>query len=209
MKYLNTEDWNRKEHFDFFRTFEEPFFGVVVDVDVTPTYEWCKDTKTSFFGTYLHKCLIAANGIENFRYRIDDKDQVEIYDQLDASATISRADNTFGFSYIRFEDRLVAFLKNVESEVDRVQKSRSLFPPVDELGCIYFSSLPWLSFSSLSHARKFSIGDTVPKISFGQLYAKDERKWMPISIHVHHALMDGYHVGQFVEKYQDLLSHCL
>jgi len=30
-------------------------------------------------------------------------------------------------------------------------------------------------------------------------------KQMPISIHVHHALMDGFHVAQFVERFQELL----
>jgi chloramphenicol O-acetyltransferase type A len=25
---------------------------------------------------------------------------------------------------------------------------------------------------------------------------------MPVSIHVHHALMDGYHVGQFIDQFQ-------
>ena len=30
---------------------------------------------------------------------------------------------------------------------------------------------------------------------------------MPVSIHGHHALMDGFHVGQFVDKFQDLLNN--
>jgi len=29
---------------------------------------------------------------------------------------------------------------------------------------------------------------------------------MPVSIHVHHALMDGYEVGLFVEEFQRLMS---
>jgi chloramphenicol O-acetyltransferase type A len=32
------------------------------------------------------------------------------------------------------------------------------------------------------------------------------RKQMPVSIHVHHALMDGFHVGQYIDLYQQLLS---
>lgn len=31
-------------------------------------------------------------------------------------------------------------------------------------------------------------------------------KEMPVSIHVHHALMDGYHVALSVEKFQNLLN---
>lgn len=29
---------------------------------------------------------------------------------------------------------------------------------------------------------------------------------MPVSVHVHHALADGYHVGQFVELFQNLMD---
>jgi len=31
------------------------------------------------------------------------------------------------------------------------------------------------------------------------------RKVMPVSVHVHHALMDGYHVGQYIELFGQLL----
>jgi chloramphenicol O-acetyltransferase type A len=29
---------------------------------------------------------------------------------------------------------------------------------------------------------------------------------MSMSIHVHHGLMDGYHVGQFVDCFQELMN---
>jgi chloramphenicol O-acetyltransferase type A len=31
-------------------------------------------------------------------------------------------------------------------------------------------------------------------------------KTMPVSIHVHHGLMDGYHVGLFVDEFQRLMN---
>lgn len=35
---------------------------------------------------------------------------------------------------------------------------------------------------------------------------ESERRMMPVSIHVHHALLDGYHVGLFAEQFQQLLN---
>jgi len=29
---------------------------------------------------------------------------------------------------------------------------------------------------------------------------------MPVSIHAHHALVDGYHIGLFVEEFQKLME---
>jgi chloramphenicol O-acetyltransferase type A len=29
---------------------------------------------------------------------------------------------------------------------------------------------------------------------------------MPLSVHVHHALMDAYHVGLFIDEFQKLMN---
>lgn len=66
--------------------------------------------------------------------------------------------------------------------------------------------MPWLDFTSVSHARHFKFEDSCPKISFGKMTGEGEDRIMPVSIHVHHALMDGYEVGLFVEEFQQLMS---
>ena len=67
---LNLDTWNRKEHFLFFKQMEEPFFGITTTIDCTNAYDKAKELNISFFTYYLHKTLVAANAIENFRYRI-------------------------------------------------------------------------------------------------------------------------------------------
>ena len=59
----------------------------------------------------------------------------------------------------------------------------------------------------MSHARKFFYQDSCPKISFGKVRDENGRKIMGISVHVNHALMDGLHVSQFVDAYQQLLNN--
>ena len=70
MKFLNINKWKRKEHFEFFSKYDDPFFGVVTEIDSTIAYNIVKEKKYSFFAYYLHKSLIAANDIEEFRHRI-------------------------------------------------------------------------------------------------------------------------------------------
>ncbi len=100
-KLLDLDNWNRKEHFLFFKQMQEPFFGVTVDIDCTKAYETSKAQGTSFFIYYLHKTLMAVNAFENFKYRIENT-HIYIHDRIDGSATISRADGTFGFSLIEY-----------------------------------------------------------------------------------------------------------
>ncbi len=204
-KQLDIAHWARREHFAFFRRFEEPFFGVTVDMDVTAAYDAAKAAGHSFFLHYLHCSLAAANETEPFRYRISG-DDVWIYDQVHASPTINRPNGTFGFAYMDYHPQLKDFISVATKEIERVQASEGLVPAVSGENVIHYSSLPWISFTGISHARSFSYPDSCPKISFGKMTEKEGRRVMPVSVHVHHALMDGYHVSLFLERFQGKLN---
>jgi len=204
-RVLDIATWNRKEHFHFFKKYEEPFFGVTIDVDCTYAYQHCKSEELSFFLYYLHKSIKAANLIEAFRYRIVE-DKVLIYDQVHASATINRPNGTFGFSFIDYAELHIDFVEIANKEIKRVQASSNLLPEKSGNNIVHYSSMPWLKFTGLSHARSFSIEDSCPKISFGKIFEVEGKKKMPVSIHVHHALMDGYHVSKYVDLFQNLMD---
>ena len=202
---IDVEQWKRKEHFLFFSQFEEPFFGFTVNIDCTQAYLMAKQRGNSFFLYYLFRALKAANEIENFRYRIVDK-QVYLFDRIDASFTTNRPNGTFGFAYMDYCQSENDFYAGALKEIDRVQQSNDLLPAVSGESVIHFSAIPWINFTALSHARSFSYPDSSPKISFGKVTENNAIKTMPVSIHAHHGLMDGYHIGLFVEKFQKELS---
>lgn len=204
---LNLENWSRKEHFEFFRKFEEPFFGVTVDVDCSKAYQKAKEQEISFFLTYLYKTLIAVNQIEAFRYRIS-KNDIYVYDSINASATISRLDNSFGFSLIKFYSDFGCFSEIALKEIERVKNTSGLFTrEFSDDNLIHFSAIPFINFTSLSHSRSFSFEDSCPKISFGKLIQNGNGNCqMPMSVHVHHGLMDGFHLGQFIDLFQSLMN---
>lgn len=204
---LDLENWARKEHFLFFKEFEEPFFGLTLEIDCTKAYATAKELGTSFFVYYLHKTMVAVNTIECFRYRIND-DAVYIYDTIDVSATILREDTTFGFSLIEYAPDFKIFAANAFQEIERIQNTSGLLTrefPNDNL--IHFSAVPWINFTSVSHARSYTFPDSCPKISFGKMMLdNDGKRTMSMSIHAHHGLMDGYQVGQFVDCLQELMN---
>lgn len=204
---LDIENWHRKEHFEFFSKFEEPFFGVTVVIDCTRAYQVAKELNISFFIYYLHKTLVATNTIEPFKYRISEN-QIYICDSINGSATISRTDHSFGFSLMEYHSDLETFSKNALLEIERIQNTPGLFTRTfDEDNLIHFSAIPWVDFTSLSHARSYSFPDSCPKISFGKMMISENgKRTMSMAVHVHHALMDGYHVGEFVDCFQELMN---
>jgi chloramphenicol O-acetyltransferase type A len=204
---LHLDSWNRKEHFLFFKQMQEPFFGATVKIDCTKAYETSKSLNTSFFIYYLHKTLTAVNAFENFKYRIENT-HIYVHDRIDGSATISRSDGTFGFSLIEFHPDYTIFEQTAKTEIERIQTTAGLFTrEFKDDNVIHFSAIPWLDFTSLSHARDMTFPDSCPKISFGKMtLSKKGKKKMPMSIHVHHGLMDAMHVGQMVDYFQAIMN---
>lgn len=202
MNRLDLENWPRREHFEFFRKFEEPFFGLVSQIDCTKAYPAAKEQGVSFFVYYMHKVAAAVNAVPEFRCRIQG-DGIVVWDRVDVSATIPRADHTFGFSLMPYHPDLATFAESARIETERIQNTKGLFTRSFETdNLIHFSALPWVDFTSLSHARSFAHPDSCPKISVGKMTGTGENRTMPVAVHVHHGLVDGYHVGQFLELLQ-------
>ncbi|MBE7647494.1 CatA-like O-acetyltransferase [Tenacibaculum finnmarkense] len=201
MQYLDIENWNRKEHFNHFRTLADPTFGLVADVDVSSCYRQAKQQKDSFFVRYLHACMKAINAIDNFKYRIEGN-KIAIHKVINVSATIARADTTFGFSFIDFSTDFEVFNANYQQEKKRVLSSDNLFPPKYSVACVHCSALPWVCFTSHKEPNSGNKNDSVPQFSFGKIKTVNNKKLMPVAINVNHALVDGYHVGQFFDKFQ-------
>ncbi|UII25773.1 CatA-like O-acetyltransferase [Fulvivirga maritima] len=176
-----------------------------MQMDCTYAYNRAKEEGISFFLYYLYQTLKAVNETENFRYRINGGDVFE-YDQIHASPTIMRPNNTFGYGYIQFHEEPQVFYTEALKEIERVKNTEGLDPGARE-DVIHFSSLPWINFTSVSHARSYSFPDSCPKISVGKMTEKSGIRSMPVSVHVHHALVDGYHVGLFLERLQHLFHN--
>lgn len=207
MKIIDIDNWNRKEHFNFFSQYDEPFFGIVSEIDCSLAYKFVKKNNLSFFSYYLYKSLIAVNKIEEFRYRINNENVV-IYDAIHASSTIGRKDGTFAFSFVEYNSDFGQFDHNLKKEIEAVQNSKGLRFDGGSIrnDIIHYSSLPWSKFTGLTHARHFKTVDSVPKITFGKIFERSGTSIMNISINAHHGLVDGLHVSKFLDLFQELMN---
>ena len=202
---LNLDNWSRKAHFEFFNSFEDPLWGVTSNVDCSRIYQFSRQNKISFFLLYLHRSLLAANAMDEFKMRIENG-VVYVYDKVHASPTISREDGTFGFAYFDFYEDFEEFALSASREVGKVRSGKDLIPATKNENVIHYSSIPWLSFKGVEYPRFRRGGDSIPKITFGKAYPENGKHFMPVSILVNHALMDGYHIGRYFEKFQELIE---
>jgi chloramphenicol O-acetyltransferase type A len=168
---LDQSSWKRKEHFEFFRNFSEPFYHLNMDIECTEGMKKVKSKGYSVFAWYLFNAMKASNAIEEFRYRMEGE-EVYIYDIIHASPTVSRDDGTFGFAQIDFVDDLEIFQSDLAEEIKRVQALDDIFTTQKRPDVIHYSALPWFSFTGLSHPRNYGDGDSIPKISFGKIFKR-------------------------------------
>ena len=203
MKLVDTENWNRKEHFEFFSKMASPYFGIVTEVDCTKAYENAKKNAVSFFAYYLHKSMIAINSVEELKYRIVENNVVS-FPVINAGATVGREDGTFGFIFVNFSNDFETFNAELQKEIQSVQNSNGLRLNNDDIkkDLIRHSTIPWTSFTGLLHPTNFDRTESVPKITFGKFNIREGKKYLPVSIEAHHGLVDGFHLGKYLNEFQ-------
>jgi chloramphenicol O-acetyltransferase type A len=200
---LDLESWPRRAHYELFRAYDNPWFNLCADVDVTTLHAWSRsEGGPSFFAASLWCSLVAANEIEELRYRIRGEGVI-VHPVIHGGSTVLVPDGTFRFAYYDFDPDLDRFVRHVGRVLDRVKiESGPLDPQDDRDDLIHYSVIPWVSFTSFSHARRRGTDDAIPKIVFGRHREAGGRRLMPVSVEVHHALVDGLHVGRFYEVFQ-------
>jgi chloramphenicol O-acetyltransferase type A len=204
--YLDLEAWPRRDAFDYFRGFDKPFFNVCTRLDVARLKQAVADQRVGSLALAYHFiALRLANTYEPFRYRIEGQ-RVRVHPVVGGSTTVLREDGSFGFADFDHQPDFAAFATPAAAAIAASRAGRAPFEPKpDDPARIHFTTLPWLHFTSFSHARNWGREDSVPKLAFGRIDVDGAQAWMPLSVEVHHALMDGLHVGRYVQDFEAAL----
>jgi chloramphenicol O-acetyltransferase type B len=75
-------------------------------------------------------------------------------------------------------------------------------------GVFQFSSLPWISYTHISHTISGKKDIATPLFDWGKYFLRGEKILLPFSVQVHHSFVDGIHVGKLVESVQHFLDEC-
>lgn len=206
MHKFDVENWIRKPQYDFFKTYEDPFFNITATIEVSNLYTYCKKHDLSFSLACIYVAIKSINEIQEFKLRIINN-EVFLFDAVNIGSTILNDNKTFSFCYFLNQPSIVEFDKQGKEVIENHKKGIFFEPKEELLGLIHCSTIPWISFTGIKHARK---GDEarqgIPKIIFGKVFEENNTKKIPFSVEVHHALMDGYHVALLFEKMQYFIN---
>lgn len=203
MKYIDLETYPRRSHYEFFKSYAYPYVGMTANVDATNLLGAAKARSGSGFLACLYAAARAANSIPELRQRIVGEDILE-FDHCDTAHTVALPDHTFcncrTDCRCSFDEFLVY---GRQRQVEAKQHHGFASTQDDETGLIFVSCVPWVAFTQVIQPTPIP-ADCNPRIVFGKFIREGERTLMPLAIQANHALVDGWHIGQFYQKFQEL-----
>lgn len=203
MREIDLNSWPRRPHYEFFRTFQSPFFDVAARVDLTPLVLFARSQGSGLFTPMLHTVTRAANQTPALRLRFKG-DKVFEVPTCNPSFTFIGDNQLFNYATAPFDEDLEVFSQNVQAAIEKTRKRTDLNLDNDRfLSLIYITSLPWVDFQSISHAFSGDPDDCFPRIAWGKITDQSTtdtpRFETTVQITAHHALVDGSHIGEFFQ----------
>ncbi len=200
---LDMEHYPRKEQFDLFRNYDYPYVGITVNLDITSFMNCIKEKGLPFYLTFLYVTTQTANSIPEFRRRLLGNGIIE-YDHCIPSYTLALENESY--CYCTADDRLPfdEFLRDSRQRQEKARQRQSLAEGKDENQLFYFSSIPWVSYTSIIQPVPIP-ADSNPRITWGKYFESEGELKIPVSVLANHALMDGFHISKF---YSELQSRC-
>ena len=208
MRYIDIDQWERKQHFQFFQCRRNPCLAVTAPVSVENLIAFrqrCPAPKPRLSDCLYYAIMKSANSVPELRLRLVDLRPVEF-------ATVNA-----GFTYVPTGKSLHAncvagydgdfsrFAAAVQAARDAADASPTLTPAGGESqGLIYMSNLPDVAFTAISNPWGDPWQDSVPRVVFGKIDA--DALTLPVALEVLHSFVDGRHVALFFERLAAVLG---
>jgi chloramphenicol O-acetyltransferase type A len=194
---IDMEAYPRRAFFEYFRAFDVPVHSRTVQIDITRALEYIKKHDIVFSLAMTLLVTKAANEVPEFRQRIGGAG-IEEYDFVVPFYTMLTPSKSVAFIVGRHADHFGASYE-ANMEIRREVRAGRI-PRFDMInqGHITVSVVPWYSFTAITMPYSHRHA-SVPVISIGKFYQQQSATMIPLAIHSNHALIDGYHVAQFLD----------
>lgn len=206
MRKIDLENWPRRAHFEVFQKMDYPHFNLTANVTITKFYPLLKQQGISFTIGMMYLIAKTANGIPEFRHRIQGEEVVE-FEVCHPSTTILTEEELFTYCAVDYSEDFLEFAARAAKQIAMVRDNPTLEDGDWRDSLLFMTSLPWVSFTSVIHPLHLSPADSVPRFAWGKYFEEGSILKIPLSVQAHHALMDGLHMGKFFNQIQAFLDN--
>lgn len=197
----------RKAHFDHFRHAPNPHVGLTVDVDVTEFVQLCKEKGWPFYLAFIRIADQAANAVPELRRRIRGEQVIE-YASCDTSHIELLENGAYCYCTLRHDpaQSWEDYMRYAAAQRTLAKAGASIEEEADVESMYFISTVPWLHYRDISQPN-FGPEASNPAITWGK-YESDYRGrlMMPVSLLVHHSLVDGLQIAAFYREIETQLK---
>lgn len=201
---IDMNTWPRAGLFKLFRGYDKPQYALTSRIDVSHLLARKADGISSY-----RACLWAIGvGIHAvpelcMRFR---GDTVVRHDAISLSMTVSRPNGSFGYGYVPHHADFAAYDADSAKRIAAVAAGENLGANNGEADDVaYASCLPWLDYTAFNNALS-GPDDCIPRVSWGKFVDHGTKTDMAMTLEVHHALVDGAHIGAYFAAVQTALD---
>ncbi|MGL5433941.1 MAG: CatA-like O-acetyltransferase [Lachnospiraceae bacterium] len=202
---VDIKNWPRAQAFHYYTQMAPTTYSVNVNMDVTILREELKNRNLRFFPAYLYLVTKAIRTLPELRTAVRDG-VLGHWDSLTpAYPQFHRDDQTTSLLWTKYHDNFSIFYDRYIKDTTKHGESHGILSskglPLPNSYII--SCIPWFSFNSFA-LHNHGIKDYyLPSLESGRFIKNpDNTVAMPLSITVHHATTDGFHLKQFFEELQ-------
>lgn len=200
-RLIDLAHWERREYYGHFINEVVCTYSTTVNLDITPLE-----------GQRLYPAMIwlltrTVNTMPEFRTALS-KNGPGIHDRMNPAYTVfNREGKNFSRLWLEYTDSYRAFLADYEANEKAYTPSRKFSPRQGAPDNTFdISMIPWFTFTAFD-INVFDEGRyLLPIFTMGKYFESGGKRMLPLAIQVHHAVCDGYHVGLFVARLQEMID---
>lgn len=207
---IDMQTWPMAEAFYYYTQMAPTSYTINVDMDVTVLREALKTEGYKFFPAYLYLVTGAVSRQKELRVAVKDG-VLGYWDFLTPAYPQFHADDsTTSLLWTEYSDNFPEFYKRYLEDTEQHGGSHGILTSkgVPPSNAYIISCIPWFTFNSFS-LHNHGIKDYyLPSFEAGGFTEKSVGKTvMPLSVTVHHAATEGYHLKLFFDELQGRMNH--
>ena len=206
MRKIEFTNPHRKKHFEYFKGMNHPHYSITANVDISKFLEHIKDHNLKFTPSIVFQICATAHKIKPFLQRIRGNEVVE-HEYAHPSFSVStKASDVFSFCEVKYYGEFQDFYSRALQRIKLMQEEPVFEDEGERDDYLFLSAIPWVSFTSISHAMHYHPHDCIPRISWGKHFEDGNKTMMQLSLTGHHALIDGKNMGDFFNTFQEQIE---
>jgi chloramphenicol O-acetyltransferase type A len=206
---IDMNTWPMAQTFYYYTEIAPTSYTVNVMMDVTTMRNELKTRKCKFFPAYIY--LVTRNISRHPEFRVAVKDGVlGHWEYLTPTYPQLHQDNkTTSLLWTEYEDCFQSFYERYLEDTKTHGNSHGILTskgrPLPNAYIV--SCIPWFHFNSFSLHNHGLKDYYLPSFEAGGFSETNGKVQMPLSITVHHATTEGYHLKVFLEQLQYDMDH--